>query len=347
MMLTGTVISPLIPSVNAKVNIIIPFATATTEEMKLEPRSKGALGLFTACYMTAYISGNSFITGSVYVSVMIGFISSYAASLGAEGAIFTFSSWFVATVIWFAAILAGTFIYCYIMCRPKEKIAFSKNYFKDRLKELGPMKRNEKIAMWVLIAALLLWSTSKFHGLDTAMIGWIAVCVMCVLGLLSPADFNQRIPWSLCVFIGCLLGIANYVGSTGWNEYLAGSLAPVLSPLVSNPWIFIPFLCVFTYLFRFIIIDFSTALVIIMAIFGGMMSAAGINIFVIVFVVFMSSMVWNLPYTNPFAMATLGVAGGKYVTFNEMRKASYLFMILNIIGCTASIPLWTALGFLK
>ena len=48
MMCTGTVLSPLIPSVNAKVNLLIPFATSTTEEMKIKPRSKQALGLFTA-----------------------------------------------------------------------------------------------------------------------------------------------------------------------------------------------------------------------------------------------------------------------------------------------------------
>ena len=49
---------------------------------------------------------------------------------------------------------------------------------------------------------------------------------------------------------------------------------------------------------------------------------------------------------NPFAMATLGVAGGKYVTFPEMRRASILYMAINLVGCTASIPLWYALGFL-
>ena len=76
------------------------------------------------------------------------------------------------------------------------------------------------------------------------------------------------------------------------------------------------------------------------------MNAAGINLYVIIFVEFMSSMCWTVSYMNPFAMATLGVAGGKYVTFPEMRKASVLYMLINLIGCMASIPLWYALGFL-
>ena len=346
MMCTGTVLSPLIPSVNAKVNILIPFATSTTEEMKMKPRSKGALGLFAACYLPAYLGGNAFFTGSVYVSVICGFITSYATSLNAEGATFDFVSWFVASSIWFVILLVGTYIFCAIVCRPAEKVEFSKTFFKERLKELGPMKREEKIAASVLVIALVLWSTSSFHGMDTGMIGWAAICIMCALGLLEPSDFNTKIPWSLVIFIGSLLGMANYMSSLGWSEVIAGVLGPVLEPVVASPWIFVPFICIFTYLLRFLIIEQNTALVVVMAIFGGLMNAAGINLYVIIFVEFMSSMCWTVPYMNPFAMATLGVAGEKYVTFPEMRKASFLYMIVNLIGCTASIPLWYMLGYL-
>lgn len=346
MMCTGTVLSPLIPSVNAKVNILIPFATSTTEEMGIKPRSKGALGLFTACYLPAYLGGNAFLTGSVYVSVICGFITSYAAALGVEGASFNFVSWLVAASVWFVVLLAGTFLFCAVLCRPAEKVEFSKTFFKDRLKEMGAMRRDEKIAAAVLVIALLLWSTSSFHGMDTAMIGWAAICVMCATGLLAPSDFNTKIPWSLVVFIGSLLGMANYMSTLGWSDAIAGVLGPILAPLVASPWIFVPFICIFTYLLRFLIIEQNTALVVVMAIFGGLMHAAGMNLYVIIFTEFMSSMCWTVPYMNPFAMATLGVAGGKYVTFPEMRRASILYMVINLVGCTASIPLWYALGFL-
>lgn len=346
MMCTGTVLSPLIPSVNAKVNILIPFATFTTEEMGIKPRSKGALGLFTACYLPAYLGGNAFLTGSVYVSVICGFITSYAAALGVEGASFNFVSWLVAASVWFVVLLAGTFLFCAVLCRPAEKVEFSKTFFKDRLKEMGAMRRDEKIAAAVLVIALLLWSTSSFHGMDTAMIGWAAICVMCATGLLAPSDFNTKIPWSLVVFIGSLLGMANYMSTLGWSDAIAGVLGPILAPLVASPWIFVPFICIFTYLLRFLIIEQNTALVVVMAIFGGLMHAAGMNLYVIIFTEFMSSMCWTVPYMNPFAMATLGVAGGKYVTFPEMRRASILYMAINLVGCTASIPLWYALGFL-
>lgn len=346
MMTTGAVLSPLIPSVNAKVNILIPFATSTTEEMKIKPRSKEALGLFSACYLPAYIGGNAFLTGSVYASVICGFVTSYAQSLGADGAEFTFGSWFLAASIWFLVLLVGTYIFCAIVCKPKEKVEFSKDFYTSRLKEMGPMSRDEKIAAAILVVSLALWSTSSIHHLDTGMIGWMAVCIMCATGLLEPADINKKVPWALIIFIGCLLGMANYMGSLGWSNAIAAALSPVLSPVVGNKFLFVAVLCIFTYLLRFLIIEQNTALVVVMAIFGGLMKAAGINLYVIIFVEFMSSMVWTMPYMNPFAMATLQVAGGKYVTFKEMQKASIAYMIINLIGCLASIPLWYSLGYL-
>ncbi len=346
MMCTGTVLSPLIPSVNAKVNILIPFATSTTEEMKILPRSKGALGLFTACYLPAYLGGNAFLTGSVYVSVICGFIASYGQALGVPGAFFDFVSWLAASSVWSILLLAGTFLFCTIFCRPTEKVEFSKTFFKDRLKEMGPMSRDEKLAAWILGVALALWSTSSIHGMDTGMIGWTAICVMCATGLIAPSDLNTKIPWSLVIFIGSLLGMANYMSTLGWSDVIAGLLGPMLTPVVASPWIFVPFICIFTYLLRFLIIEQNTALVVVMAIFGGLMGAAGIDLYVIIFVEFMSSMCWTVPYMNPFAMATLGVAGGRYVTFAEMRKASILYMVVNLVGCTLSIPLWYALGYI-
>ncbi|MGI5990157.1 MAG: SLC13 family permease [Lachnospiraceae bacterium] len=346
MMTTGTVLSPLIPSVNAKVNILIPFATSSTEEMKIKPRSKPALGLFSACYFPAYIGGNAFLTGSVYASVICGFITSYAESLGADGAEFTFGSWFVAASVWFIVLLIGTFIFSAIICKPEEKVEFSSDFYKERLKEMGPMSRDEKIAAAILIVSLVLWSTTSIHHLDTGMIGWVAVCIMCATGLLKPSDINSKVPWSLVIFIGCLLGMANYMGSLGWSDFIAGVLSPILSPVVFNKFLFVLVVCVFTYLLRFLIIEQNTALIVVMAIFGGLMKAAGINLYVIIFVEFMSSMVWTLPYMNPFAMATLQIAGGKYVTFKELQKASIAYMIINLVGCLCSVPLWYALGYL-
>jgi DASS family divalent anion:Na+ symporter len=337
LMSSGLIVGPLIPSVNAKVNIIIPVATAVTEQVGLPERSKGALGLFSASYMTIMLGGNAFISGSVYVAIMIGFL---------PGSNFSLVSWLAATSIFLLAILIGTYIYCTWYCKPESELKFPPNYFKGKLSELGSVSRNEKFAGTLLVICLVVWTTAKLHGADTGMVGLLAVCIMAAYGLITGADFIGKVPWTLIVFIGGLLGMASLITTLGWGDFIAGLLGGVFAPIVSSPWIFVPFLCIFTYLLRFVVIEQLTSLVVTLAIFSPLMEQAGMNLFVLVFVQFMAAMVWNVPYQNPYPLATIQVAGGKYVTFAELRQSSYAYMIICLIGMTASIPLWQALGYI-
>jgi DASS family divalent anion:Na+ symporter len=336
LMASGLLVGPLIPSVNAKVNILIPISTAITEEMGLKEKSKGALGLFSATYLTVMLGGNAFITGSVYVAVMIGFI----------GANFTMGTWFIATSVWLVVLLVFTYIYCAHICKPEETKQYSKDYFKNLYKELGPMSNHEKITLGLLVVALVVWTTSSLTGIDTGMFGLLIVAVLIITNIMDASEFQTKVPWTLIVFIGCLLGMASMIAGLGWDVFIASILGGVLSPVVGNPWIFVGFLCIFTFLLRFVIIEQITCLLITIAIFGPFMEAAGISMFVLVFVQFMSSMVWNVPFQNPFPLATIQIAGGKYVTFNELRKTSVMYMVTCTVGMLASVPLWMQLGLL-
>ena len=48
---SGTVISPLIPSINAKATLSTPIALSISDELDLERKKAGACGLFGACYV--------------------------------------------------------------------------------------------------------------------------------------------------------------------------------------------------------------------------------------------------------------------------------------------------------
>lgn len=337
LMTSGLVVTPLIPSAMAKTNIMIPAATAITEQLGLKERSKGALGLFSVTYMTIMLGSEAFLSGSLYVAIMLGFLPNQK---------FTMLSWLQATSVWLVVVLIGIYIYCMTYCKPEQDISFPPDYFKEQIKGLGPISRDEKLVGILLLICLVLWSTTRLHGMDTGMIGLIAVCIMVGYGLITDADFIGKVSWTLIVFIGGLLGMASLMTSLGWSNFIAKLLGPVFAPVVSSPWTFVPFLCVFTYILRFVVIEQVTSLVITFAIFSPLMQPAGMSTFVLVFVQFLSAMVWNIPYQNPYPLTTLQVAGEKYVTFAEFRKSSYAYMVINLIGMTASIPLWQWMGLI-
>ena len=101
------------------------------------------------------------------------------------------------------------------------------------------------------------------------------------------------------------------MSSTGASTWIAGLLGPIISPIISSPYIFVPCLCIITFLLRHVIVSQLCCLAIMLAIFGPLLPDAGISMFVLVLVEYMSGMIWNTAYMNPVNVAAIKMAGGK------------------------------------
>lgn len=334
LMAAGFIMSPLIPSSNAKVNLLIPMATAMTEQVGYKPHSKAALGLFTATFLPSYMGSYAFLTGTVNVAFFLGVLKLQ----------FTWIGWLSVTFVWLIVLLIGTYVFCMTYCKPKEKLDLPGDYFEGKYRELGSMKPQEKLTAIVVIAALVLWITQPLHGIDAGMVCMVATIVLVAFNVLTGSDFNTRMPWGLLIFIGALISVGNLMQPLGINDWLAGLLAPVLTPIASNVWVFVPALLLITWALRAVIPAQGVVLIVLAAVFASVLPAAGISLFVLGFVEHPAGNIWFNKFQNPFIMGTLGVAGNKYVTIKEFKKSAYAFMVITLVGCMASIPLWSAMG---
>jgi divalent anion:Na+ symporter, DASS family len=332
---TGLCMSPLLPSVQAKSSILLPISTEVSAAVGFEPKSKQALGMFTAAFLPSYFFGMAFLTGSAYVAIMLGFIKIKFSWLG----------WLGATWPWLIIAVVLTYLFCTIICRPDGKQQdLPADFITKKLEELGPMVKKEKQALVILVVALVFWLTQTLTGIDAGMIALLAMVAMLTCGLMDTKDFSSKIPWGTIVFIGALLSVSSFMSSTKAGDWFATLLGPVVSPIISSPWIFVPALCIITFAIRYVIVSQLVTLAVLLAIFTPFLQQSGISIFVVVWVVYMSSLVWNVPYQSPVIMGVIPLAGNKFITYNEARKASYLYMIICLVGMTASIPIWKALG---
>lgn len=334
LMAAGFVMSPLIPSSNAKVNLLIPMATAMTEQVGYKPRSKPALGLFTAAFLPSYMGSYAFLTGTVNVAFFLGVLHLE----------FTWIGWLSVTFVWLIILLIGTYLYCMTYCKPEEKLDLPVGFFESKYAELGRMSFAEKLSALVVIIALALWITQPIHGIDAGMVCMVAAIVLVAFNVLTGSDFNTRMPWGLLMFIGALISVGNLMQPLGINDWLAGLLAPLLTPIASNVWVFVPVLLVITWILRAVIPAQGVVLIILSAVFASVLPAAGISLFVLGFVEHPAGNIWFNKFQNPFIIGTLGVAGNKYVTIKEFKKSAYAFMLITLVGCMGSIPLWMAMG---
>ena len=158
MMLAGIITTPMIPSSYAKTSIMAPLIGQVCEAVGAQPNSKAARGLWFANFMGTYILGIAFMSGSAFVALMIGFM---------QGLVFTWGSWLKCTIVWYVVLIVLTYLYCTIICKPKEKLAGDVTFLKEQYNALGAVSKKEKQGIIIVALAIVLWITQKVHGVDT------------------------------------------------------------------------------------------------------------------------------------------------------------------------------------
>lgn len=335
MMLAGIITTPMIPSSYAKTSIMAPLIGQVCEAVGAEPNSKAARGLWFANFMGTYILGIAFMSGSAFVALMIGFM---------QGLAFTWGSWLKCTIVWYLVLIVLTYLYCTIICKPKEKLAGDVTFLKEQYKALGAISRKEKQGIIIVAIAIILWITQKLHGVDAGFVAIAADVAFFAAGLLTAPEANAKGQWTLVVFIGGILSIAKFMNTTGVSAWLASLLGPIFAPIMSSPYIFVPCLCIITFALRYVIVSQTCMLTMMIAIFGPLMEAHGMSMFILVFVEWLCGTYWNTAYGNPSVVGFIKMTGDKCVDYPCAQKASYAYMVITIIAMLASVPLWQAIG---
>ena len=335
MLVSGLVFTPILPSTNAKCSIMAPLINQVCKIVGVEPCSRSARGLWFANFMCTWFLSIAFFTGSSFVPLMIGFMG---------GLTFTWTSWFKCTVVWFVVLIILTYIYCAFLCQPKEPLSGDTESLRKQYQELGPVTDKERKGMIICGAAIILWLTQSLHGIDAGFVAIMADIAFYCVGLITANEVNAKGQWTLILFIGSILGIASFMTSTGAGDWISSIVGPILSPIMVNPYVFVICLCLITFVGRYFIVNRSGMLAMMIAIFGPLMEAHGMSMFILVFVHYMAGATWNMPYTTPLVMGFLKITGEDCIDFDCAKKASYAYMVMTLIAMTASVPLWHALG---
>lgn len=339
---TSLIISPLIPSLNAKAAILAPFSSQISKSLGYEKGSKGAKGLFGAMVIGTTVLGMAFYSGAVPVFTLLGMMPDELK------AGFSWMKWFAGTWLWLVVMIVLCFIAIMVLYRPageKGKKAEGQGLAKQQLEALGPMSKHEKISAVLLVLGLLGWMTTKITGIDATLVAMIVLLLLFITGVLEAPDFKNKIAWSSVVFIGCIYSLASLISKMGWSSYLAKVLAPVLSPIVSNIWILIPVLCIVVYIMRIVVISQTAAITIVYAIFGGICMEYGIHPWPILFTGYVATLVWHYAANNVTYATALAATNDEMVSFGDTFQMNVVYMVVNLIACTASIPVWMLLGY--
>lgn len=345
-LLSSLIISPLIPSAAGKSAVLAPLTKEVCKNMGYAPQSKGAIGIFSAMYLPNGMLYAVFLSASFMNYMLLGMMPESVQKQ------ITWFHWFFYASVWFMVVLLGVLAFILIKYTPKKQVIISQNNIKTLKGELGKFSRKEKIVLAVLMSCLLLWSTETLHGINSTMVILMAMCTLVIAQVINRDTFRHKIPWDLIVFIGAVNSCGSVFKSVGLDEFFSESLAPYIIPLLEQhlAW-FIVVMTWLIYAIRVIISSQTAAITIFVLLLTPVAYKAGINPWVLAFIVYTSGLVFIVKYQNITYLTTLAMVAGDekekaLVEHRQMVPLAICFMIMSTLGLVCSIPLWRALGLI-
>ena len=336
----GTIVSPLIPSANARGAIAAPVALAISDSLKYDRKSDGAGGLFGAMFLGFCVLGSPvFLSGSFTNYATLGLFPQGYRNV-------TWISWLIYALPWAAVAFIGTGAVIYFMYKPAQIAGLSKNVVSAELARLGPMRRDEKITAIVLIVTLLLWMTESLHKIDSGEVAVLSICVLLALNVLNRDDFRKGIDWAAIIYVGCILNIGAVFAALNINLWLGHALQPIVASFLSNGYLFVIALALAVLVCRLIIISMLATAVIFTIVLSPLVITHGMHPWIIAFVSFAASNIWFFFFQNSFYLLSFYAVGGEMVEHRQMIKLSIAYAVIAMVGFLVSVPYWRMLGLM-
>jgi DASS family divalent anion:Na+ symporter len=90
------------------------------------------------------------------------------------------------------------------------------------LDRMGPVSRGEGLMLFVFLAVATLWMTTKWHGINYAVVALLGVCLLLVTRVLDWEDVSgDRPAWDVFIWYGGLVRMAEALGETGITKRFA------------------------------------------------------------------------------------------------------------------------------
>ncbi|WP_371372817.1 anion permease [Sporomusa aerivorans] len=334
LVLSDLIISPATPSNTARAGgILFPIVRSLCTAFESEP---GPTARRVGSYLmqTAY-QGNT-ITSAMFMTSMAG--NPLIALLAAKtlNIQLSWGQWALASVVpgIISILVVPYFLYKFYPPEIK-KTPEAKALAAKELTAMGPMSLGEKIVAAVFVGALLLWSTSQYTKLDATVVALLAVVVMLATKVLEWKDvLDEKGAWDTLVWMGALVGLADYLAKLGFIPWFAKTMA---ASIVGIPWLQAFIVLTIVYLYAHYAFASLTAHITAMyPAFIAVAVAAGAPPYLVALALaFMSNLCMSL--THYAAGPSPIYFGAGYVEQGTWWRLGFIISVINLI-------IWVGLG---
>jgi solute carrier family 13 (sodium-dependent dicarboxylate transporter), member 2/3/5 len=344
--LTGVVLSFLVPSTTARVACLVPIMMGMVLAFGVDKKSRLAGIMMISTAQAASIWNVGIKTASAQNMVAVGFIEKTLKST------VTWLDWFIAAAPWAVLMsIALYFVMMKMMPPETDEVPGGKEAIAKALHEIGPMKFSEKKLLFITLVLLGFWATEQIlHKFDTSSTTIVAVAFMFLpwVGMMGWKEAQARVPWGTLVLFGTGIGLGTALLQSKAAGWLANVIVQNLGLVDSSAFAILALLSLFLIVVH---LGFASATALASAMIPIMIGVLqqvhtpGLNIVGMTMLLqFVVSFGFILPVNAPQNMVAYGT--DTFAARDFVRTGLVLTIIGYVLVLVLGATYWPALGLL-
>lgn len=233
MLLSDLILAPAMPSNTARAGgIIFPIIRSLSEtyESRVGDGTERRIGAF----LVKVSFQGDMITSAMFVTAMAANPLAVQITQEITGVTITWGGWALAALVPGLISLALIPFVIYKLYPPELKETPEASAIAvEKLKEMGPMKKEERYMIGVFVLLLSLWIFGGNFGISATTSAFVGLCVLLLSGVLTWSDIKkEQGAWDTLVWFSVLVMMATYLNELGmipWFSDLMGNAVGQLS----------------------------------------------------------------------------------------------------------------------
>ncbi len=339
MAFSGLVLTPVIPSSNARATLAAPLALSFSESLRFKDHSPGSIGLAMSCLLGFGQMSCLFMNGAAICLLIYGLLPAEMSSG------ITWGSWLKAALPMGMIFFLLSYLVIVLLYRPEDRIRPSPEVIKTQLKTLGPLTRHEKISLLTVAVSILGFLTQPWHGINGAWVAMLGFFILFGTSVLDEKAVRTDIDWNFLISFGALVGFGSVIASSGLTPLIEKGVLPYVEYFAGNKLLLVLGTSVAMHLLRFALPITPALLVGMLAILPAL-AGSEINPFIVGLILLISANPFILPYQNIMYMNIVSGTEGKMFRHRQVLILSFLHVLIVLVSIALSVPYWKWIGLL-
>jgi DASS family divalent anion:Na+ symporter len=336
LLLSGVLITPLVPLGLARVAAVAPLAKELSQALGYPARSRATASVAFAGLLGYGMFSSIFLSGLAMNFFVYGLLP------GAERARFDWVGWLVAAAPAGAVLLIGSCLVVLVVLRPEVTPRVRPDALRRQVRALGRLQPGELVTMAAVAVLLVGFISQSLTHLDITWVAVLALGVVVAGGALDLEAFRTGIDWAFLVFFGTLLGAGAVLHHAGVDSWLGGFVTAA-SRWLPTPGLIVLGLALCVVVTR-LVLPWIPATLLLSVTLVPAAPHFGVASWVVGFVVLVGAITWLVPNQSDFCRLMTAATNGDLFTTRHGTLVGAAMTAVTVTAIGLSIPYWQALG---